>query len=419
MTTMIATTSIRSLTDVVTKGTTPTSIGRDFTSRGVRFIKVETIGVDGGYVVGKEAFIDTATHQILKRSQLCDGDILLSIAGALGRTTVVEQGWLPANTNQAFAIIRPSKRAGVSSRYLLWALRSDAIHSLIAEINVQAAQANLSLAQVRDFEIPVPSIEDQERITAALDDADAEVRQLERLITKKESIKQGIKQQLLTGRTRLPGFTEPWIDACLGDYVSYLKTVALSRAQLDGSSPLRYLHYGDIHTSSSVTLDAAQAMMPRASLNLARNAGRLQVGDLVFADASEDLDGVGKSVEVISVPADGIVPGLHTIAARFDKSVLVDGFKAYLQFIPEFRRALLRLAAGTKVLATTRSFISSIELPLPGPEEQRAIAATVADADEEIRVVRLRLAKAKGVRRGMMQELLAGRVQLPAPDATS
>ena len=94
--------------------------------------------------------------------------------------------------------------------------------------------------------------------------------------------------------------------------------------------------------------------------------GELQVGDLVFADASEDLAGVGKSIEITSVPDGGLVPGLHTIAARFDKTVLADGFKAYLQFIPSFRQALLRLAAGTKVLATTRTYISSINLRLPG-----------------------------------------------------
>jgi len=260
---------------------------------------------------------------------------------------------------------------------------------------------------------------EQRQIAGVMTDVDDLIASLERMIAKKQAIKQGLMQQLLTGETRLPSCTDPWHEVLLGKHLSYVKTVALSRAQLDGESPVCYLHYGDIHTRSSVTLDAAHEAMPRASSTLLGNAGWLQVGDLVFADASEDPDGVGKSVEVTSVPHAGLVPGLHTIAARFDKAVLADGFKAYLQFIPEFRDALLRLVAGTKVLATTRSFISSITLMLPGVDEQRAIASVIADADREIAVLRVRLAKARDVKQGMMQELLTGRTRLPVTEGTA
>ncbi|TQS88603.1 restriction endonuclease subunit S [Arthrobacter sp. TS-15] len=415
--TAFPTVTIRSISDVVTKGTTPTSLGRAFVSSGVRFIKVETIATDGKYLPDKVAYIDASTHGLLRRSQLKQDDILFSIAGALGRTAIVDSSWLPANTNQAFAIIRPSKRSGIDPRYLLWALRSQAIERHIAGINVQAAQANLSLEQVRDFEIPLPDIETQKVISDALDDADNLATTLKSLIAKKQAIKQGTVQQLLTGQTRLPGFDEPWRNVLLGDHVSYVKTVALSRAQLDTTSPLRYLHYGDIHTRSSVHIEADKEDMPRAARSIAGSAGRLQVGDVVFADASEDPDGVGKSVEISSVPLEGVVPGLHTIAARFDKAVLADGFKGYLQFIPAFRDSLLRLAAGTKVLATTRSYISSIRLSLPSVVEQRAIAEVLIDSDKEVDLLRTTLAKATSTRQGMMQELLTGHARLGSAEA--
>jgi len=118
------------------------------------------------------------------------------------------------------------------------------------------------------------------------------------------------------------------------------------------------------------------------------------------------------------VPSEGIVPGLHTIAARFDKAILADGFKAYLQFIPTFRNALLRLAAGTKVLATTRSYISSIIISLPDACEQRAIASVLADIDDELGVLQVRLNKAKAIKQGMMQELLTGRTRLLMKELT-
>jgi type I restriction enzyme M protein len=219
--------------------------------------------------------------------------------------------------------------------------------------------------------------------------------------------------KLLTGEQRLPEFREPWAELTLGDHVTYVKTVALSRAQLDTDSPTRYLHYGDVHTCPNLYLDAEYEPMPRASRKLIKSAGCLQIGDLVFADASEDPDGVGKSVEITGVPIEGVVAGLHTIAARFDKSVLADGFKAYLQFIPAFRGALLRLAAGTKVLATTRSFISGITLALPGVDEQRAIVAALGRANREIELSRVRLAKTRAIEVGMRQQLLVGATRLP------
>lgn len=224
-------------------------------------------------------------------------------------------------------------------------------------------------------------------------------------------------QQLLTGNTRLPGYEAPWPEVLLGNAVGYVKTAPLSRAQLDETSPLRCLHYGDIHTSDRVVLDAAHAPMPRASALLAAGAGHLRRGDLVFVDASEDSAGVGKAVEITSVPSAGVIAGLHTIAARFDKSVIADGFKAYVQFIPAFRTALLRRAAGTKVLATTRSHISSVVLALPDAEEQRAIARVPTDADSEIAALHERLHKAREIKQGMMQQLLTGRTRLPVAEA--
>jgi hypothetical protein len=223
---------------------------------------------------------------------------------------------------------------------------------------------------------------------------------------------QSMMHGLLTGRTRLPGFTEPWQLVRLGDHVRYVKNVALSRAQLDKTSPIRYLHYGDIHTRASAALDAAAEEMPRAPRSLIRTAELLAVGDVVFADASEDPAGVGKSVEITGVPREGAIPGLHTITARFDKRILADGFKAYLQYIPAFREQLLALAAGTKVLATTRGYISSIELMLPGVAEQTAIASVLEDIEAEIEALERRLEAARAIKRGMMQELLTGRTRL-------
>jgi len=357
------------------------------------------------------------TSSDLQRFRLRAGDLLVCEGGEVGRAAIWRDELPECYYQKALHRLRPKR--GYDVRLMSALLEYWSSTGAFADYVTQTSIAHLPREKFIEIPLPMPSRAEQRRICDVLGDADDLIAILGRLIAKKEAVATGVKQRLLTGETRLPGFQDEWQEVLLGDHVSYVKTISLSRAQLDADSPVRYLHYGDIHTRSGVRLDAAGDVMPRARAELLGNAGLLEVGDLVFADASGDPDGVGKSVEVTSVPPDGVVAGLHTIAARFDKDVLADGFKAYLQFIPAFRQALLRLAAGTKVLATTRSYLSSIELAVPSVDEQRAIAAVLGDAHAEIELLRARLAKTRAVKEGMMQELLTGRTRLPDGEAAA
>ncbi|MGZ6367418.1 MAG: restriction endonuclease subunit S [Ktedonobacteraceae bacterium] len=189
--------------EVITKGTTPTSLGKNFTTQGINFIKIESLTDDGYIIWDKLAFIDEETHNLLRRSQLKNKDILFSIAGALGRTTLVKQDILPANTNQALALIRLKDQSCIDHLFLTKYLTSPEIIRHIGSINVQAAQANLSLEDIRNFEIRVPPISEQQAITAILIDMDAEIAALEQKRDKTRALKQGMMQELLTGKTRL------------------------------------------------------------------------------------------------------------------------------------------------------------------------------------------------------------------------
>lgn len=389
----------------------------DYQSTGTPVVMPVNLG-DNEIREGGVARIGATDVQRLRRHALRSGDIVFSRRGDVGRRSLVnekEVGWL-CGTGCLAARFGPDRKA-VNPAYIAEYLGSYPAQTWLFDNAVGGTMPNLNTGILAALPILLPLRHEQDRIVDALDDAQQTVKAVERLIAKKQAIKQGMLQQLLAGRTRLPGFTEPWSTLRLGDHVNYVKTVALSRAQLDANSPLKYLHYGDIHTRSSILLDPALEEMPRASVKLVARAGWLQRGDLVFADASEDPAGVGKSVEIVRTLDTGVVPGLHTIAARFDKSVLADGFKAYLQFIPMFREQLLRLAAGTKVLATTRSYISSVTLKLPDVVEQRVIAEVLFDAEREIEALDVRLTKARNIKAKMMQQLLTGRTRLPTEAA--
>ena len=169
---------------LITKGTTPTSLGFQFVNQGINFIKIESISQSGQVDKSKFAYISEECDKKLSRSRLAVNDILFSIAGALGRTTIISEDILPANTNQALAIIRLKHNSKFLIPYVYLILGSDFIQSQIEGLKVGIAQPNLSLAQMNDFKIPLPSLEVQQQI---VDECEA----IEQIVIKaKEEIQQ-------------------------------------------------------------------------------------------------------------------------------------------------------------------------------------------------------------------------------------
>jgi restriction endonuclease S subunit len=159
---------VRTLAHRITKGTTPTTAGHSYQSQGITFLKVESISEDGSLLPEKFAFISEACHAEQARSQLRTDDVLFSIAGALGRVALVPTNVLPANTNQALAIITP-KQEHIHPRYLAYALNTPYILAQTERQKTGVAQYNLSLQQVGGLTLPLPPLEVQQTIVAELE----------------------------------------------------------------------------------------------------------------------------------------------------------------------------------------------------------------------------------------------------------
>jgi len=154
-------TSIGEVADFVTKGTTPTSVGLSYTEQGVPFIRVQDLD-DGVVRVDSDTlFISRATDQELARSRIHAGDVLVSIAGTIGRVALVPDDGPDMNCNQAVAIVRGG--AAVRPRFLRAALESHSVQSQIRKSTVTGTISNLSLAQVRALSVRVPPLADQIR----------------------------------------------------------------------------------------------------------------------------------------------------------------------------------------------------------------------------------------------------------------
>lgn len=182
---------VQEIAELITKGTTPTTLGFSYIDEGINFVKIESIDANGNFDKTKFAHISEECHVSLKRSKLQKNDILFSIAGAIGRTAIVSEDILPANTNQALAIIRLKKNNN-DLNFIRYQLSSASVIKQTEKQKQGVAQLNLSLKDIGNLEINIPSLPEQQKIAAhldsiqsAIDNKKQQLQQLDELVKSK------------------------------------------------------------------------------------------------------------------------------------------------------------------------------------------------------------------------------------------
>lgn len=184
---------------VVTKGTTPTTLGKSFVSEGINFIKAESILDSHAIDKNKFAFIDEETNDLLKRSIVCSGDIVFTIAGTLGRFAIIDDSVLPANTNQAVAIIRADSKK-VMPQYLYSFFLGNWHNDYYTKRIQQAVQANLSLGTIKSLPIPVLSDKAMTEYLGIISPLITMTKTNELEISKLEATRDALLPQLMSGQ---------------------------------------------------------------------------------------------------------------------------------------------------------------------------------------------------------------------------
>lgn len=329
------------------------------------------------------------------------GTLLMAMYGqgkTRGKTAILG---ISAAMNQACAAIEPF--ADVSPRFLLHYLQAH--YEDIRSLSNTGSQDNLSGKIVRQIPIRYPSLREQQHIANAMDDVSEAVWVLGRLISKKRAIKQGMMQELLTGRTRLPGFSDTWIESTIGAVVAVVGGGTPSRGNdtyWGGSIP-----WATIKDISTFHPTGTQEHITRTGLQA--SATRLiPAGTPVLAARML----VGKAVR------------FHVdVAINQDLKALLTGSDvddAYLCHWFDANGAVLAASAGGSTVAgTSTKEIKALVISLPPVAEQRAIANALSDADAEIAALERRLAADRAIKQGMMQDLLAGRTCQVPPKAVA
>lgn len=367
---------------------------------------------DGKLIWGDLVYTEDA-GEIARYSLVC-GDVLFNRTNTVDLVgkAALYNGERPA-IYAGYLIRVRTDRQRLDPRYLNYVLNAEFSRKYSLKVLSQAVgQANINGQKLKTYPIPLPPTQtEQECIAEALGDADASIESLEQLIAKKLQIKQGAMQELLTCQRRLPGFGGQWGTYCFGDLFSVVRNASSARSELSEDGDVAYVHYGDVHTHLGAFLDV-RSKGTYIGRDRVRSIPRLSDGDLLMVDASEDTDAIGKAVEIEDLNGQEAVAGLHTIALRGKPERIVDGFKGYLQYMPQVRGALIRLATGVSVYGVTKSGVRAIEVTIPEPVEQTAISIVLKEMEAELNSLLDKLTKARQLKQAMMQELLTGRVRL-------
>ena len=212
---------LSSMTSLITKGTTP--LDKSGTGN-INFVKIENIDNSSGEINITQTISESEHNGYLRRSQLKEGDILFSIAGTLGRVTCVKSSILPANTNQALAIIRLKEG---NLNYIQTYLKGKAISDFIKKNPTVGAQPNLSLEQVSNLEIALPKKDEQAKIGEYFKNLDHLITLHQRKYDKLLSVKKSMLEKMFpkngsnVPEIRFKGFTEAWERRKLGEVFNF------------------------------------------------------------------------------------------------------------------------------------------------------------------------------------------------------
>jgi type I restriction enzyme S subunit len=322
------------------------------------------------------------------------GTVVFSRTATVGKSTIMGHEMA---TSQDFANFICGSR--LHNRYLMFLFRF--MSSEWTRLMAGSTHNTIYMPVFQQLQILLPPLAEQEAIASALSDADTWIESLEQLIAKKRQIKQGAMQELLTGKRRLPGFSGEWETKRLGD-------VALLRNGYAFKSDT----YAVLGSFKVVTIANVQdGRMEMAECNSLEILPRdlqvhhqLSVGDLLISMTGN----VGRVCRVshpncLLNQRVGLVVPLST-SVEFLYNLLRQRF---------FLAAMARKAKGGAQGNLSKVDILEFEMTIPNSlDEQQSIATVLSDMDTEIESLESKLAKAREIKQGLMQELLTGRIRL-------
>lgn len=343
------------------------------------------------------------TYEI-SQLELQDGDLVIAMDGSLvGRSFArLTNHDLPSLLLQRVARIRSTK---IDVGFLTAIVGSERFVEYSDSVKTVTAIPHISPSDIRNFEIPIPpTLNEQRAIAAALSDVDDLIAALDRQIAKKRDIKQATMQQLLIGKTRLPGFSGEWGDELLGALGSFSKGKGITRDQVQ-TDGLPCVRYGEIYTHHR---DHVRQFYSFISPDVAKTSQRIKKGELLFTGSGETAEEIGKCVAYLG--EEEAYAGGDIVILSPDRGD--PKFLGYLMNHSSVVEQKTRMGQGDAVVHISATNLSKVQVTLPEEDEQEAIASVLWNMDAEIIAFETQQEKSLWLKQGMMQELLTGKIRL-------
>jgi type I restriction enzyme S subunit len=335
------------------------------------------------------------------KSKPKNNDILLTKDGSLGRLALV--GNETICINQSVAVIRPNER--VEPNFLKLLLESPHYQKRMLEDAGGSTIKHIYITIVNLMPVALPANRAEQRaIAAALSDVDALLGGLDRLITKKRDIKQAAMQQLLTGQTRLPGFSGAWEVKQLGEIATVQRGASPrpidSPVWFDQNSSVGWVRISDVTCSGMYLKETTQQL---SALGV-KHSRPVAAGNLIMSICATVGRPVITNIDIC----------IH------DGFVVFDDLKAEQLFVyyvlkwiePDWTR---HGQTGSQMNLNT-GLINGTAIKIPPRSEQSAIATVLSDMDAELAALEARRDKTRALKQAMMRELLTGKTRLVSPE---
>ena len=293
------------------------------------------------------------------------------------------------------------------TRFVFHCFQSDIIKRQINK-HLGATINQITNKSLNSFKIPYPERREREAITSALSDMDELLDALESLIAKKQDIGRAAMHQLLIGKTRLPGFSEPWNLTTMGRIGSIYGGLSGKNKDDFGNGAARYVTFMSIMKHVLILGNHTE----HVSVERSETQNRVIRGDLLFNGTSETPNELALGA-IVDEEVDDLYLNSFCFGFRIhDAESYYPLFLAYF-FRDSAGRSLVRgLSQGATRYNLSKAHFLSLEMRMPPFREQREIAHILKDMDAEIVALEQRRAKTFAIKQGMMQELLAGRTRL-------
>ena len=359
--------------------------------------------VDSGKLLGySEEVFRTAPSRAQRI--LRNGDVLMSTVRPNLMAHLFFHEQVPnAVCSTGFAVLRA--KHDLSVPYFLFSqLFSEGVNGQIDKILSGSNYPAINSRDVKLIEISCPpQVSEQRAIAEVLSDVDGLLNALEALIAKKRAIKQATMQQLLTGKTRLPGFSEAWETRRLGEIALFFKGSSLfTKVDMSLDGKRRCIHYGELFTTYGEYISEVLHGTDR------EEAFFLSVSNDVLMPASDVTPNGLATASCISVP--NVILGGDILVIRVPADVLNGTFLAYA--IKMNRNQVMQLVTGTTVYHLYGRDMANFKFDLPSIQEQNAIVRVLSDMDAEIAALEQRRDKTRAIKQGMMQQLFTGKVRM-------